>query len=148
MKTCTHCKTEKSVTKFRKTKKTVDGYYPFCKACGYAHRFMNRQSPERVVKDLFIDIMELAFAERNGTKVYFNKTMFMEFMLSWQEFQELYKQWYKAEYNTKRMGIRLIKTLPQGTYSLDNVTLFIRDCYENEDLDILRVAPTRPTNHR
>ena len=146
MKKCTHCgkKKPKEVRYFRKTKKTLDKFYPFCKECAYKNMLMTKCSPEKLAKDLFIDILEQAFEEPVGTKLYFNKTMFLEFMLSYPEFQKLYKKWLKYDYNTMKLCVKLIKTLPQGTYSLDNLELFIRPLYDNENLDILRTAPTRP----
>lgn len=135
---CSHCKKKKLISKFRKTKKTLNGHYPVCKECLMVHKFMTRMDSSTVIQNLWFDLMDLAFAEPIATKIYFNKSMFQEYVASYFEYQELYKEWSSYEYDTKRLTLKLIKPLPEGTYSLENIKFFIRDLEENESLELIR----------
>lgn len=139
-KQCSHCELVKPESKFRKTKKTLDGFYPFCTECSMKHKYYMRTDARTVALHLWNDVMDMAFENTIGTKVYYNKTMFIDYVMSYPTFKKLYQKWLVREYNTCRICIKFRKGT--GSFSLENFEFYLRDLEDDETIELIRTTPT------
>ena len=139
-KVCCHCGKLKRIEQYRRTKKTLDRLYPYCKKCSFDYKESIKSEPLAVALMLWNDINDLAFSSVTGTKTYYNKTMFLEFIQSSPKFQELYKLWVAEEYDTVKIDINLTDHL-KG-FVLENFELSLRKLEPDETLVRTRIAPS------
>ncbi len=139
MKSCSFCHELKHNGDFRKSSKTVDGLYPFCKQCAVIGRIKTRSSFETVCKIVWNDLEDLAFNAPAGTVLYTNKRIFMEFLRYSSIFWSLYKTWKEYEYGTMRLTVRLRHD--KGNFEFDNLFFYIRELEEGETLKLSSHKP-------
>ena len=139
MKSCVLCLEHKVNSDFRKTKKTIDGLFPYCKQCAVMGRIENCMSFETICMSVWYDLQDLAFAKGAGTVIYTTKRIFMEYLSFNRRFKKLYRHWKEFKYGTVKLTVRLRHE--QGNFEFANFEFFFRDLEEGETLKLVRNRP-------
>lgn len=136
MKYCVNCYEHKYNDEFRKTKKTIDGLYPFCKQCSAKWQNENRSSIEVIQLQQWRDLQNLAFKSGAGTVVHTNKRIFMEWIAMNRNFRKLYYEWLEYKYGDRKLTIRLKHE--KGNFEFANFEFYIRELHKGETMKVAR----------
>ena len=126
------CNKTKGTKSFKNSAKTLDGKYPFCKACEYTNKFYSRKDRHNVAFRLWRELLVVAEESDVGKQVvYMNKTLFTKWLFIHPKFEKLYRQYVESDFD-KEKDFHIF--IPDKSSPIDFSNLYFTLCEGIEEI--------------